>query len=245
MPIAVYIKENTAQRIKSAKTRDRTFFAVLSLLGVMSIIFAAWPLLSWQLVTLPKLSSHINEIPVPQGQVLSSEELLVSNVQVVSDPDGFSYFTTTLKPPVSTQGGQDARPSEFMITIPKLNIEKAKVKVDTTNFYDHLALFPGSAIPGEVGNAFITGHSALPQFASSQNYRTIFTKLSDLEVGDDVIATVGDKTFHYTVQYSKVVDPHDLSVLSPISQNGRNLTLMTCVPPGTNTKRLVVITSLI
>ena len=65
------------------------------------------------------------------------------------------------------------------------------------------------------------------------------------EVGDDVLVEFPDKTLHFTVQYAKVVDPKDLSVLLPISSTGRNLTLMTCVPPGTNIKRLVVITSLI
>ena len=113
-------------------------------------------------------------------------------------------------------------------------------------FDQNLAHFPGTAIPGEVGNAFITGHSVLPQFADPKNYRAIFTKLSDLEVGDDVYVEMPDNsTLHFSVQYSKVVDPRDLSVLLPISATGRNLTLMTCVPPGTNIKRLVVITSLI
>ena len=103
----------------------------------------------------------------------------------------------------------------------------------------------GTALPGDVGNSFITGHSVLPQFADPENYRAIFTKLSDLEIGDDVQVTMAGQNFHYTVGYSKIVDPRDLSVLAPISANGRNLTLMTCVPPGTSSKRLVVITSLI
>ena len=243
MPIAIYIKENTAKRIAETKRRERTFFTLLSFLGVLSIIFSAWPYLSWQIVTLPRLSGKIDEIPVPQGQVLSSAQSLVSNVQVVSDPDGFSFFVPTNKE--QDYISQETRPSEFFITVPKLNIEKAKVKVDATNFYDHLALFPGSAIPGDVGNSFITGHSVLPQFNDPKNYRTIFTKLDDLEVGDDVYVQLQEKNLHFIVLYSKVVDPHDLSVITPISQNGRNLTLMTCVPPGTSTKRLVVITGLI
>ena len=60
-----------------------------------------------------------------------------------------------------------------------------------------------------------------------------------------VFVEIGAKRLQFAVQYFKIVDPHDISVLAPISTSGRNLTLMTCVPPGTNTKRLVVITSLI
>ncbi len=245
MPIAVYIKENTAEKIQKTKKRDRTFSTAITFLGLVAIVAAVWPYLSWQLVTVPKLTGKIESFPIPQAHVLSSTQTFTADVQVVSDPDGFSYFTTTAKLPAATPGGPGARPNEFLLTIPKLKIEKAKVKVDTTNFYDHLALFPGTAIPGEVGNSFITGHSVLPEFNDPQNYRTIFTKLPDLEVGDDVFAQVGEKTYHYTVQYSKIVDPHDTSVLLPISSTGHNLTLMTCVPPGTSSKRLVVITSLI
>ncbi|OGD86429.1 hypothetical protein A2870_00985 [Candidatus Curtissbacteria bacterium RIFCSPHIGHO2_01_FULL_41_11] len=238
MPLAVYIKENTAAKVARARKKDRTFALTLLSIGIISIVFSVWPYFSWQLITLPRLTSKIKEVPIPQGQVLSGTSIPQNNIQVVTEPDGFSYFSTTYKP-------KEPRPDEFTITIPKLKIDKAKVKVDSTDFSKSLALFPGTAIPGDVGNSFITGHSVLPQFNDPKNYRAIFTRLSDLEVGDDIYVTVEGKTLHFTVQYSKVVDPKDLSVLSPISQNGRNLTLMTCVPPGTSTKRLVVITGLI
>ena len=179
-------------------------------------------------------------MPIPKSEVLSAKSTLESNVQVVKDPDGFSYFV-----PTNLVIEEKDRPTEFYLSIPKLKIFKAKVKVDNLNFYISLSHFPNSALPGEVGNSFITGHSVLPQFYDPTNYLTIFSKLSDLEIGDDVIAELGGNKFQYTVGYSKIVDPHDLSVLSKISPNGRNLTLMTCVPPGANTKRLVVVTSLL
>lgn len=238
MPLKIYLKENTAVKHAKSRKKDRNFGLVLLAIGVLSIAFATWPYLSWQIITLPRLTSKIEEIPIPQGQVLSGTSIPTSDVQIVSEPDGFSYFTTDFKP-------KGARPAYFSLSIPKLKIDNAKVKVDSTDFYQNLALFPGTAIPGDVGNAFITGHSVLPQFNDPKNYRTIFTKLPDLEVGDDVYVQLDDKTLHYTVLYSKIVEPKDLSVLSPISPNGKNLTLMTCVPPGSSTKRLVVIASLI
>lgn len=180
----------------------------------------------------------VQDSPVPQEEVLSVKSTLQSSVQIAEDPDGFSYFTTNYKP-------QETRPKEFKISIPKLEIEDALVKVDSIKFDKNLSHFPGSAIPGEIGNSFITGHSALPQFFSNDSYRTIFSSLSDLEVGDEVFVEVGGQRLKFVVQYSRIVNPHDLSVLAPISQNSRNLTLMTCVPPGTNSKRLVVISSLI
>lgn len=238
MPLAIYVKALPKSASRRNHKKERFFYSLITFVGFASIIFAVYPFIVWQLTTLPKLTTTIEEIPVPRSQVLSAKTILSSNVQVVKDPDGFSFFTTNYKPP-------EQRPEEFSLTIPKLKIEKARVLVDDLNFYETLSHFPGSALPGEVGNSFITGHSVLPQFYDPKNYRTIFTKLSDLEVGDDVYAELGDKTFHYVVQYAKIVDPQDISVLAPISQNGRNLTLMSCVPPGTNIKRLVVVTSLI
>jgi sortase A len=238
VPIAVYIKEDTARLKRIKKNRDRGFYALVTILGLAAISFAVWPYIAWQLKTLPRLTTKVEEVPIPRGLVLSQKSALEANVQVVQEADGFSYFATTYKP-------QGPRPAEFTISVPRLKIKNAKVLVDNLDFYKNLSHFPGSALPGEVGNSFITGHSVLPQFNDPKNYRAIFTKLSDLEVGDDVIVEIGGQKFHYTVQYSKVVDPHDLSVLSPISENGKNLTLMSCVPPGTSTKRLVVVTSLI
>jgi len=234
----VYIKALPGQEEKKRKFRERSFSFLMLSIGVATIAFAVWPLLTWQFVTLPKLTAKVEEFPVPFGKIISWGSVAGTNIQVVQEQDGFSYFVTDFKP-------QGKRPQEFLISIPKLEIEKAKVKVDAVKFDKNLALFPGSAIPGDVGNSFITGHSVLPQFADPKDYGAIFTKLPELEIGDEVLVNLDDKTIRFVVQYSKVVEPDDLSVLGPITQNGRNLTLMTCVPPGTNTKRLVIVTSLL
>lgn len=257
MTLAIYIKAPPTQlkpkkdfqnfqwpKIKSNKKRDRFFFAAISVIGLMSIFFALWPFVIWQIHTVPRFSKSSNKTPIPEGQVLPAKAIGYSNVQVVQDSDGFSYFIPTNFSKDLSVSGQETRPQEFFVTIPKLKIEKAKVKVDSLRFDNNLALFPQTPLPGEVGNSFITGHSVLPQFNDPENYRAIFTKLSDLEIGDDVYVEINDQKLHFAVQYLKIIDPHDLSVLAPISQDGHNLTLMTCVPPGTNLKRLVVITSL-
>jgi len=218
--------------------RERAFFLLISFVGLAAIVYAIFPLVIWQVSTLPKLNAKIDEAPIPDKQVLSTFRANFEDINVERDEDGFSYFTTDFIP-------EGQRPDEFSLSIPKLRIENAQTKVDNLNFKKHLSHFPGTAIPGEVGNSFVTGHSILPQFNDPDNYNAIFTKLSDLELGDDVIVELEGKKLHFIVQYAKVVDPKNLSVLAPISQSGKNLTLMTCVPPGTNTKRLVVITSLI
>ena len=238
MAETVYIKAPPGHEEKKRKFRERSFSFLMLSIGIATVAFAVWPLLTWQFVTLPKLTSKVAEFPVPDAKVISQGSVAGTNIQVVQEQDGFSYFVTDYKP-------EGKRPEEFLISIPKLEIEKARVKVDAVKFDKSLALFPGSAIPGDVGNSFITGHSVLPQFSDPENYRAIFTKLPELKIGDEVLVDLEDRTLRFVVQYAKVVEPDDLSVLGPITQNGRNLTLMTCVPPGTNTKRLVVVTSLL
>lgn len=241
MSLAIYIKsspEEIYQGKLKQKKRDRYFGFSILFIGLSSIVFAAWPFFVWTFDLIPKLSTKIETAPIPSTKVLSATSALAGDVHVASDSDGFSYFTTNFRP-------SQKRPDEFYLTIPKMKVENALVKVDTVSFYENLALFPGTALPGEEGNAFITGHSVLPQFNNPQNYREIFTDLPDLEIGDSVYAKVDGKTYQYLVQYKKVVDPKDTSVLAPIAKGAKTLTLMTCVPPGTSLKRLIVVTSLI
>src|SRR3989337_3150812 len=176
----VYIKAPPGHEEKKRKFRERSFSFLMLSIGVATIAFAVWPLLTWQFVTLPKLTAKVEEFPVPFGKIISQGSVSGIKVQVVQEQDGVSYFITDFQP-------QGKRPQEFLISIPKLEIEKAKVKVDAVKFDKYLALFPGSAIPGDVGNSFITGHSILPQFADPKDYKAIFTKLPELEIGDEVL----------------------------------------------------------
>ncbi len=240
MSLSIYLKDPPPDYEGAArsKRKDKLFGAVISAIGLASLAFAVWPLFIWVFATAPQLSGRISIAPIPKGKVLSVQSLVNQNIQIVKDNEGFSYFTTDFKP-------KGNRPKDFYLTIPKLKIEKAHVLVDSTKLDENLSHFPGTALPGEVGNAFITGHSVLPQFADPKNYRAIFSKLPELEVGDTVKVESDGKKFEYVVQYKKIIDPKDLSVLAPISAGGKNLTLMTCVPPGTSLQRMVVITSLI
>lgn len=242
MSLAVYVKKPPPKPPNPAVSRF--FYALMATIGIGSVGFALLPMVVWQFSTLPKLTARIDQFPIPNSQVLNSPQMLES-IKVSQDSEGFSYFEPNSNAQFLSKLSNLERPEEFFISIPKIEVKNAKVAVDSTNFQKHLAHFPGTAIPGEVGNSFITGHSVLPQFADPENYLSIFTELSKLEVGDGIEVEMDGKTLHYIVQYSKVVNPKDTSVLLPISKTSRNLTLMTCVPPGTSLKRLVVITSLI
>jgi sortase A len=68
--------------------------------------------------------------------------------------------------------------------------------------------------------------------------------LLKIKKGDEINIETPGQLFTYVVQGMKVVDPKDVSVINPPDQVGRYLTLMTCVPPGYNVKRLIVLAKL-
>lgn len=132
---------------------------------------------------------------------------------------------------------------EFKLSIPKIKLEASNVLVESLKFDENLAHLPGSALPGEKGNVFVTGHSMLPNLATKES-KAFFAKLPDVKKGDEIIVDALGQRYVYKVTELKIVDPKDISVVFPPDSNGRYISLMTCVPPGFNTKRLVVVAKL-
>ena len=99
-----------------------------------------------------------------------------------------------------------------------------------------------TALPGEIGNTVIFGHSSYYRNKPG-NYKTIFAKLNDLARGDKISVTTPDKNLTYNVSEVKIVAPEDLSVVDQESPSSK-LTLLTCWPPKTTEQRLVVVANL-
>ena len=127
----------------------------------------------------------------------------------------------------------------YTLTIPKLKIDSATVKIGGDDLKKSLLAWPTSGLPGTYGNAVIFGHSALPQISSPTNYSTIFTFLMDLNEGDDIFIDFDGVRYNYQVIDKKIIEPDDLSVLEQ-RFDGSYITLITCVPPGTVWKRGVI-----
>ncbi|MDD5146946.1 MAG: class E sortase [Candidatus Daviesbacteria bacterium] len=198
--------------------------------GIFLLIQVIAPLVSFEVWAIgQKINSRTLVSPVK-----SSEQILGISVQ---DRNNFPAFISYLKR--ETQPNYD----QFSLSIPKLKIERQDVLVDTNYLSESLAHLSGSALPGEKGNVFISGHSALSKLSAIKSVP--FSKLPELKKGDQIIVeTLGSK-FVYEVSDFKVVDPTDLSVVEAPETQGRYISLMTCVPPGLNLKRLVVLGKMI
>ncbi len=91
----------------------------------------------------------------------------------------------------------------------------------------------GSANPGEGGNIVLSGH------ISSVNEGAVFKRLPELRPGHGVILMTASQSYLYQVESTQVVLPQEVSVMDPTDRE--QVTLITCVPDGVYTHRLVVI----
>lgn len=206
-------------------------FVSLSFLsvGIFILMQAILPIVSFQLWA---MGQTINNQVLVSPAKMSGQVLGVS----VEDKDNFPAFISSARTSEHTY-------DKFYLSIPKLKIQNANVYVDSNDLSKGFAHLPGSALPGEKGNVFISGHSAIrPSFSIKQ---ALFSNLTDLKVKDQIIVDTPGSKFIYEVIGFKIVDPSDLSVVSVPDTMGRYISLMTCVPPGLNFKRLVVLGKMI
>lgn len=114
------------------------------------------------------------------------------------------------------------------------NVAEDKIIAELQN---GVVQYQGTALPGQLGNIFITGHSSYYLWAKG-SYKDVFALLNKLSAGDKIYIQYKGATFTYIVRNQKVVEPNDLTVLAPTGEN--ILSLMTCVPIGTSLSRLII-----
>lgn len=148
-------------------------------------------------------------------------------------------------------------PYDNRIIIPKIgkNIPLVDVRIDAGFDLDHMenifmqelekwvVRYPGTAVPGQAGNAFIFGHSSNYPWIKWQ-YNEVFALLNKLEPGDEIIVYYNQRKYVYVVQDYAVVKPGDVKALQSRDPNKKELSLMTCWPIGTNINRLIVFAEL-
>ena len=95
----------------------------------------------------------------------------------------------------------------------------------------------GLAGPGQNGNMVLSGH------ISSPNEGGVFHHLPELKAGEGVIVSTDERQYLYQVVNVKTVTPDQVSVLDQTPDP--TATLITCVPDGIYSHRLVVTARLV
>ena len=130
-----------------------------------------------------------------------------------------------------------------VIWMPRIGMvhDKAKVVVEGVSHEDLKrgpGHYPGTAMPGEVGNMVISGHRT--------TYGAPFNRIDELKVGDAIVLETRDTWFTYRMVRQQIVKPTTVEVTFPVPGNRdatptkKLLTLTTCNPKYSAKQRLVV-----
>ncbi|MFC5754596.1 class E sortase [Actinomadura rugatobispora] len=127
------------------------------------------------------------------------------------------------------------------ISIPRLKLRHRPIRegVSRRVLARGIGHYPGTAMPGEIGNAVLLGHRT--------TYLAPFHDLDRLRRGDRIIVRGGRTTHVFRAYGTRIISPRKASVLAPVPfRKGRTpresvLTLISCHPKGSDRMRIVVI----
>jgi len=238
MPLKVYRKENVSKRKQTIQVIS---YGIL-FIGAGFLFWAFYPMVSFELYAQLFLRRS-SASPLPESQTVSSLEFAQSvyadGLSLSNNLRDFTqanvWFPTSNLP----VGRDDLDTDSFTLSIPRLNLNNLNVSVGGSDLSKSLIHYLPSSLPGQYGNVAIFGHSTLPQLFNPKDYKTVFTYLPKLEVGDNVFIQINGGQYEYEVYDMYIVNPDEVSVLEQ-QFNDSILTLVTCVPPGTYLQRLVV-----
>jgi sortase A len=89
--------------------------------------------------------------------------------------------------------------------------------------------WPGTALPGQLGNVVIAGHRTV--------YSKPFNRLDQLKAGDPVVMTTSSGRFTYAVRGIVIVPGEAIDIASQSAAH--TATLFACHPPGSSRERIV------
>lgn len=215
-------------------------------LGALTAILI---LVAYQILGSPRVilvrAGEITATPVPVAQVATTPSTTPTpspfptpselETPVISEAD---LISATRK----LQQMQSFALPAIRIVIPKIGLDSKVVEVGTkvqegVLIWETAPFEVGhhidTANPGQAGNIVMSGHISTTRAGS------VFKRLPEVAIGDAVILFTAEDEFLYQVVETKVVLPSETGVMAPTSD--RTLTLITCVPDGVYTHRLIVV----
>lgn len=236
----VYQKGRTIS--KRVMMRFTGLFILLA--GFLLAGFTFWPLVAYEVYIQPAFANQAFTAPIPQATVVNPDTIasLLANtanqITELANPNDTSWLPSTNANQYQEVGVTEGL-SNFYLAIPALNIPAEYVSMTDNDVNLHLIHFPGTAVPPNIGNAAIFGHSTIPSWFNPENPHDIFATALNTKIGDAILVTVGNKTYTYHVISMTIVPADDTSYLAQ-DTDGSYLSIITCTPPGTTWERLVI-----
>jgi sortase A len=231
----IYLKKEAKTKSSLKVRRKKLLSGIFLGIGFLFFLSAAFPIVSFQLGYSAKFKQIIDPLSIESYDRSSSilGDMSTDYTQLSN------WFVDSPDPKLKSNILSSNNQTTYYISIPKLGVKDAVVTVGSMDLKKSLIQYPQTALPGQLGNAVVFGHSVLPQFFSPRSYLTIFSTLYKLQQGDEIIVNFDKSTYKYVVDEMYEVQPTDLSVLEQHFDT-KNLSLITCSPPGTTLRRLVV-----
>jgi sortase A len=197
-------------------------FIVLLIGGIAIASYPFWPSIKYSLFP-PQ--ENIKEIPgVPDNNTVSEEDKFIIEPENQTPTDENSAVVsnnTTVK--------------TNLLIIPKIGVKIAIVEGTTESVLNKGAWrLPETSTPDKGSNTVITGHRWKYRPPSEKT----FYLLDKLEKGDTFKITWEEKDYNYKIIGVSIVMPTDVWVLNPTEKS--IVTLITCTPLFSTSKRLVV-----
>ncbi len=117
------------------------------------------------------------------------------------------------------------------IAIPKIGLDAPLLEgIRLTTLDNGPGHWPGTAMPGEVGNVVVAAHRT--------SHGAAFRDIDQLVLGDVVNFTTAAGVIEYTVTGTQIVQPDAIWIVDPTDTP--TATLFACHPPGSTRQRIVV-----
>lgn len=135
-----------------------------------------------------------------------------------------------IAPPIDPRGYED----QILlggISIPTLGVEEPLLSgIRLTTLDNGPGHWPGTAMPGEVGNVVVAAHRT--------SHGAPFRNIDTLVAGDVVNFTIDGEVIEYVVTGTQIVNPDAIWIVDPTDTP--TATLFACHPPGSVAQRIVV-----
>ena len=139
-------------------------------------------------------------------------------------------------PPKPIAAPSDSRGKEAVIQVGSIEIPKIGL---STTMYEGIRLttldrgpghWPGTAMPGAVGNVVVGGHRT--------SHDKPFRNIDKLQPGDQVIFDTANGRYVYAVTSTEIVTPDAIRIIDQTAD--KTATLFACHPIGSTRQRIVV-----
>ncbi len=169
------------------------------------------------------------DVPTTDGVVEAetpSEPVAEPVTEPVTEPVVAAAF-----PPIE-EGDPIAR-----IEIPQIGVDNIVVAgVDKNDLKKGPGHYPGTPMPGQLGNSAIAGHRT--------TYGQPFYDVDKLQVGDEIVTTTLAGRYVYRVTGQEIVTPEDYQVIATVDTERATLTLTSCHPKWTTRERIIIYAAL-